>query len=335
MPQFKDPERGQLLILTIVMILIIGSVMMVGGFRLPENQATGTPIAGNFESDPNSSSNQNLQLKTLTFAPTPPATSACPEDSGLPKSPDCSCTEFLIHCQNQQCTHKLSLIPQIKIDTNDCGGDGNWCKTPLSQTGADGDYCIAKPVIYLYPERTTTVDVSVETPGEIAVSNPTYPQGGWKNVEAHPDGSIIYENKNYSELFYETNVVNFLKPQNGIVIPTSTLEINLRNILYRLGLNKNESGEFLDFWVPKLKNLNANFILFSVLDNRSKSAIDSVNIQPKPDTRIEFIAYFKPLSYPVEISPLILQNSPPERKGFVEVEWGGTIDNEVYSNNLP
>src|SRR5207248_2364939 len=42
-------------------------------------------------------------------------------------------------------------------------------------------YCIAKPVIYLYPQTPTKVQVSLKVPGEIYISDPLYPKGtGWQ-----------------------------------------------------------------------------------------------------------------------------------------------------------
>jgi len=55
--------------------------------------------------------------------------------------------------------------------------------------------------------------------------------------------------------------------------------------------------------------------------------VDKVIITPEPDTFIFFLAYFKPLSQPIQVKPLMLPLEPPKRVGFTAVEWGGTIDN--------
>ena len=209
----------------------------------------------------------------------------------------------------------------------------SWCQIPSLTSGLDGFFCLGKPVVYLYPEKPILVDVSVETPGKIVVSDPLYPAGGWKNVLAHPDGTLIYENRTYKELFYESEVDEFLKPANGVIIAVSQLEPKLKELIFRLGLNDGESQEFLDFWVPRLEKLNSNYILFSLIEKSAKEKIDHVNISPEPDTRIEFIGYFKPLSTPVEITPLTLP-ARPERVGFTAVEWGATIDTESYGFSL-
>ena len=201
-----------------------------------------------------------------------------------------------------------------------------WCQAPGLTGGLDGFFCLGKPVIYLYPTKPTFVDVSIETPGRIVVSDPLYPAGGWKNVLSEPNGTLTYEGEQYRELFYESEVSNFLKPKNGVIIATSELRTKLKKLVYELGLNEFESEEFLDFWVPRLENLNSNYILFSVIEKSAKEKIDHVNINPEPDTRIEFIGYFKPISTPLAVEPLKLP-ARPERRGFTSVEWGATIDN--------
>ncbi|HVT00983.1 MAG TPA: hypothetical protein VHE53_01975, partial [Patescibacteria group bacterium] len=123
-----------------------------------------------------------------------------------------------------------------------------------------------------------------------------------------------------------SEVNDFKKPKNGIIIPISNLKQELEGNLYQLGLNDTESKEFVDFWLPKLKALNSKYILFSIIEKNAKEEIDKVLINPEPDTRIEFIAYFKPLNSSINIETLNLPKRP-ERIGFTAVEWGGVIDN--------
>lgn len=187
-------------------------------------------------------------------------------------------------------------------------------------------WCDAKPVIYLYPEVPTYVDVTVEVPGEIVVSDPLYPPGGWKQVFAEPNGLLSYQGKTYKELFYEASITPIDKPKNGIVIPITLLHETLDNFVTKLGLVNSEKEDFLSFWVPKLKNLNHSYIHISVFPPEQKQKIDRVIISPKPDTFIEFIMYYKPLKTPISVEPFVF-NPIPERIGFTAVEWGGIIDN--------
>jgi hypothetical protein len=148
----------------------------------------------------------------------------------------------------------------------------------------------------------------------------------WQNVLAHPDGTLVYQGGIYKELYYETEVDHVRQPKTGFVIPTAQLEERLTHITSQLGLKDNERQEFLEYWLPQLYELNSPYILFSLVEPDEKERIDHVDISPKPDTFINFLAYFKPVSSPFyDIEPLILPQAP-KRVGFTAVEWGGTIE---------
>jgi hypothetical protein len=190
------------------------------------------------------------------------------------------------------------------------------------------EWCIGKPVIYLYPTEPTYTDVQVVVPGRVFVSDPLYPVDGWKNVLAHPDGRLDYQGKTYKELYYETALdTDLKKPENGLFIERSQLSAKLLQYTRQLGLNGKESTEFIEYWVPHLEELNSKYILFSILEDTEKERIDTVVISPKPETFIGFIAYFKAVDTPYQLPELELPVRPPERVGFTAVEWGGTIDN--------
>jgi len=244
-----------------------------------------------------------------------PATCAGYVNSGIPIPSNCTCPDVYIEC------------PYTTSDPTDVTVGPNGCEDPLfvGNPSKTGKFCIDKPVIYFYPTEPTIVNVIVQTTGSIVVSNPPYPQDGWEDILANPDGTFQYKNQQYSELFYETSVTNFQKPASGITIPTTQLPDKLSTLLDQLGLVGHEKEEFLSYWVPRLQALNSPYILFSVLDPSSKAAIDSVDISPKPDTMIDFIAYFKPVATQ-ENGPVLQLPPTPQRKGFVAVEWGGVID---------
>lgn len=187
-------------------------------------------------------------------------------------------------------------------------------------------WCDAKPIIYLYPQVPTLVDVEVIVPGEIVVSDPLYPTGGWKQILAFPNGNFYYQKNQYKELFYEATVTPIDPPKHGVVVLSKDLEQELLNIIEKLGLRGQEKKDFVSYWAPKLKSYKTEYMLVSFFDNVEKQPIDKVIITPKPDTFIEFIMYFKPLHEPIYIDP-IKYPQVPERIGFTAVEWGGVIDN--------
>ena len=216
--------------------------------------------------------------------------------------------------------------PGIPLGT----GNGEYCESVngVRKCVTEKDYpywCDAKPVIYLYPERRTKVDVELTVPGTIPVSNPQYPIGGWRDIEAQPDGTLTYKGNTYHELYYEAAIQPVRPPEKGIIIPARQLTSKLTELTTQLGLNKKEQEEFLTYWVGRLEEQKSPYMLISVFTPEQKRIIDQVAINPKPDTFIQFIMYYKPLKEPVSKEPLTLP-SPPQRKGFTAVEWGGVVD---------
>lgn len=199
--------------------------------------------------------------------------------------------------------------------------------SPQCKSGKDPIWCDDKPVIYLYPKVKTSVSVTVSVPGSITTSIPRYPKSGWNNITAYPDGHFEYNGKSFTELFYESSIKPSANPTAGIVVPISLVKGTLGTIATRLGLSVSERAELLSYWIPKLQNLGEPYILLSVFPQQEKDTIDHVEINPKPDTFIQMIFYFKGLSSPITVSPLVLPVSIPQRIGFTAVEWGGIIGN--------
>lgn len=264
---------------------------------------------------------------TPTSAPThAPVPAGCSADSGQTVPPDCVCPDVHITCQGGKCV-KIDYEKSgtgLQFYTCELVDQYELCKTVATQ--GDGDYCIGKPVIYLYPEKPTTVNVNVETAGNVFTSDPQIEsKNTWTNVLAHPDGTLIYRNKTYNELFYESTTKVLRRPEKGIVMTKQNLEPQLRTFINRLGLTKpSEQQEFLDWWIPRLEKISTGKIFVSILTKDEKDRVDHVSISPRPDTFIEFIAYFAPLAEGETVQPLALPPTPI-RKGFTAVEWGGVI----------
>lgn len=336
----------------IYVLLIMLALIVVGGNLtnglIPERKFTdsSTPVIP--EPPKNTGDNKNLQLYTFgyttpapTLPPPPPATTSAPRPpsgtcpSDAIKTPGCgACSAFeMVACDEKPCKSPgvtMSEIFDPQFAKYNCTyrkpSDPEIYEQKRTQPHCV-EACFAKPVIYLYPVVPTLVDVEVITSGKIFVSDPLYPEGGWKNVLAFPDGRLIYQGKKYQELFYESEVGKVNAPDTGIVIKREDLKKELNVAIAKIGLNNWERKEFLDFWVPRLTDLDSPYILFSIIDPVEKERTDHVNITPVPDTRIEFIAYFKPLQARSDnLKPLILPDNPPKRIGFTAVEWGGTID---------
>ncbi len=177
-----------------------------------------------------------------------------------------------------------------------------------------------KPVIYLYPEKTTDISVRLPSFVNVTVSDPTYPRQGW-NVTAHPDGSLQYaDGKTYGSLYWEGTGIGYQTPKTGWIVKGSEAEAFLDRTLVQYGLNKKESQDFKDFWLPIMQKHDLMRVSFLVED-WSKAA--PLSITPRPDTNIRIFMDWQPVSEASNIKPPVIKT--PTRKGFTLVEWGGTL----------
>lgn len=185
---------------------------------------------------------------------------------------------------------------------------------------------LCKPAIYLYPPQKTNINVKIAPKGEISLTIPNYQSGGWQ-VIAYPDGKIISDNKTFEYLYYEAQIPNELieeKVKQGYVVNYNELSSVLNSLLPKLGLNKKESGEFLDYWLKALPKSNYYFV--GIVPKSLLDEVSPLNISPKPDNIIRVVLYFKPLDSRTNLSNLTNWTNLPtltKRNGFTVIEWGG------------
>lgn len=168
--------------------------------------------------------------------------------------------------------------------------------------------------------------MKLHLPGFVTESIPQYPTDGWKNVTAYPDGTLYYQGKQYTELYYESAVkMVATEPTQGYVVPVSRASVVLAKISDSFGLKNNEKQELIQYWMDRLMRLNSPYVFISYFSPEDKQKIDGVEINPKPDTMIEFILYFKALKENKAVTAPVLP-TPKARIGFTAVEWGGIVD---------
>lgn len=184
--------------------------------------------------------------------------------------------------------------------------------------GCQDQYMAKKPVIYLYPEETTDVEVKLDYEGELLCTYPVY-QNGW-SVTAEPDGTLTdADGKEYSYLFWEgIPDVEYDFSKGYVVKGTDTAEF-LETKLAELGLNAKEANEFIVYWLPVMQNNPYNLITFQT-DKYTDSA--KLHITPEPDSILRVFMSYKVLEKPIEIEEPTI--TPFERTGFTVVEWGGS-----------
>ena len=178
-------------------------------------------------------------------------------------------------------------------------------------------YTSAKPVIYLYPETETRVEVKLNLDGELTCAYPAY-EDGW-TVTAAPDGTLTDERgQSYNYLYWEGENDGDFDFSEGFCVRGEDTAAFLEEALAKLGLTRREANEFIVYWLPLMQNEPYNLISFQGAAYTEQARLE---VSPAPDTVIRVFMAWKPLDEPVEIPQQEL--TAPEREGFVLVEWGG------------
>lgn len=194
---------------------------------------------------------------------------------------------------------------------------------------------IKKPVIYLYPEKTTEVDFKFNFKGKLLTTFPKY-DTSWK-ITAYSDGKIFDKKTNrfYNSLFWDGEMAfpsEHYNYKSGFVVAKKDLTSFLIQKLEHIGLNTNETNDFIQFWLPVLEKNELNFIHFLV--NSDYDCISTNDINPKPDTNLRVFMEFYGLEHDIQIEEQKLPKT--NRIGFTLVEWGGSnvSQNCVNKNNI-
>jgi len=175
-----------------------------------------------------------------------------------------------------------------------------------------------KPVVYLYPTKTTKVSVKVDA--NITNSIPEY-NNGW-DVIAQPNGTLTNsDNAIYRNLFWEGIGKNYPDISSGIIVKQANLKDTVVHNLKELGLNRQERTDFLEYWLPKLPK--TPYVRLTWFGTNQVNKIAPLTISPNPDTVIRIFLDSEGLNQPIQIPTEKLGSIP--RKGFTVVEWGGLI----------
>lgn len=198
-----------------------------------------------------------------------------------------------------------------------------WVVATFTQTSM-----IAKPVIYLYPEKTTEISVKVAPIFGISESIPDYIDG-WE-VVSDKDSNILNkrDNKIYPYLFWESDGMlslskDFDTPKEGFVVAKEELKKELTDKLFKLGLNEKEIFDFNDFWVEKLLSQNKPYYFISFYSLEAINRTAPLEISPEPDSVIRVLMVAKGLNKFINVPALQIET--PIRSGFSVVEWGGIL----------
>lgn len=173
-----------------------------------------------------------------------------------------------------------------------------------------------KPNIYLYPEETTELAVTLSFPrgGAVTVSDPDYGDG-WR-VIVTPDGII---DDKYGYLFYESLGPDRFQRDAAWRIERDELEPFFRADMADAGFRDREIDDFVDYWLPILDRCPA-YNIYPQTDTEIDEHV-LVNFSQAPDI---FIRYYYVIGC-AEGEPTFTTpetHTPVERTGFTALEWG-------------
>lgn len=190
--------------------------------------------------------------------------------------------------------------------------------------------CWGEPLIYLYPEKPTNVQVKLDKVIDLTKSEPAY-NNGW-NLLAYPDGNLYSQAKQrqYPYLFWEGSAPIPSLPVARKLVERNNIHNYFEEALTTLGLNDKEKQDFEKYWEPQLKD--SPYYLISFFDAEQLDRLAPLQITPKPDTSIRVLMTYDRLdSNNIELPSIELNSyQTPNRNGFVIVEWGGILHRLNY-----
>lgn len=179
-----------------------------------------------------------------------------------------------------------------------------------------------KPVIYLYPEEVTDVTVKLDPQGGFSVTEPAY-NDGW-TVTAYPDGHLFNHGDKtyYPYLFWEGRGGLYEAPNKFWVVKQVDVQPFLTKTLFQLGLNRVETSDFLEFWLPRMQD--APYYKIGFHGTNVMDMIAPLELSEEPDTVVRILMDYQELQAPIKENPPQLPKRPV-RDGFTVIEWGGVI----------
>jgi hypothetical protein len=208
-----------------------------------------------------------------------------------------------------------------------------------------------KPVIYLYPTKTTDINLKFDSKMQLDVDIPKYSEAkGW-NVRAEPNGQLQdlqtdltdckqFESSNgkpkfgqeyalqscvqnnYPYIYWAGNTSQpYPQINSGFVVSKQDLEATLKSKLSYIGLNQKEINDMLEYWLPQMLNKNKPYYRFSLIQTQQLDKLFPMTITPKPDSSIRVFLDWQELDTPIQITEQ--QLVAETRNGYTMIEWGG------------
>lgn len=145
------------------------------------------------------------------------------------------------------CGMYVTVVPGDETESadesvNECV-EGWYMAEKITVTGVDDDYFAPdeKPVIYLYPEKNTDIEVSLDYNGILTCTYPRNDNG--RTVTAQPDGTLWdASGQEYNYLYWEGITATEYDFSQGFCVAGSETAAFLEDALADLGLNRREAN---------------------------------------------------------------------------------------------
>ncbi|MFH2006789.1 MAG: hypothetical protein ABI333_09415 [bacterium] len=210
---------------------------------------------------------------------------------------------FTVSCEDEPHSHTFELQNTAATDYDD------FVFYP--------DMFARAPNLYLYPETTTDISVTLDFPlgGQVVESEPPY-WDGWR-VRVDPDGLI---DGRFGYLFYEAKLPRRAQTEQGWVLDGRELDTALRGLITRLGFRGREVDDFVEYWAPEL----TGFPWLAVYPLEPESLV-TLTITPAPERIRRVLLLVRPLEHPLSL-PAPPTPEPLSREGYTAFEWGVVFD---------
>ncbi|MFA5770384.1 MAG: hypothetical protein WC894_02730 [Patescibacteria group bacterium] len=205
-----------------------------------------------------------------------------------------------------------------------------------------------KPVVYLYPEKSTDIHLSFSTPVSLNTQVPFY-HDGWF-VNAKPDGTLtdlqlqytdcskidsLKFGSEYADTACKNNVYPYIywsgkslqntypRVDGGWIVEKNNLQSFMDSKLKEIGLTEKESNDMISYWLPKMNEKNSPYYQISFLTTNQMNKFIPMNVNPVPNSVLRVFLDFKALSSKPTVNPTPQQFNKFIRNGFTLIEWGG------------
>ncbi|MEO6302672.1 MAG: hypothetical protein ABIP51_05830 [Bacteroidia bacterium] len=195
---------------------------------------------------------------------------------------------------------------------------------------SDMPIIVEKPVIYVYGKDKVSIQLNLK--GALLFTYPEY-TNGW-NFTANPNGVIEMGDKKYHYLFWDGKLeipTTDLDLKKGFMVDKNNLVSFFEEKLTLMGLNTQETEDFITYWCPRMSVNEKNYVHF--MFNEEYNNYASITIDPKPDQLFRVcMLWSKTNNNTTKVKPQKIESF--KRDGFTVVEWGGTEMQELSPCDL-